>query len=200
MKNEKKKNYLLFIFLIFMLGISNFLWATIADEEWESFQNEQQKAWEEVIDETKSYNPYINTRFNFLVEIPTNSKILFAQNGDGIRWIDTENIFAGAWGANVILADNDSEWDEAFETVNFKNFLHSYQNKIRNHREELAYNIFKNNTYVISYLEGDKIIYEKVILTKEMTIIHLYFSYPKSKYKEMKEMVERASKSFRYLD
>lgn len=189
-----------FFILILTFLLSNFLFSMTPNKEFDDFQSEEQELWEKQLDKSKEYNTYVNGAYAFAVDIPTNSKLCFPTNGGGVRWIDTETTFAGAWGSNVIFIES-AEEDDFIQSANAENFKKSYKEKIKINKKGLAYHFFKDNTYVVSYVKGNKIFYTKAILNpKEGVVVYIEFQYPKAKQGEMKAMVERASKSLRYLN
>lgn len=149
--------------------------------------------------EEKLYKEYYNERFGYSLEVPVESLEVNliereADNGDGIMIMEDKDIFSTVFGGFFISSDDAADGIGAsVETL--KKY---YNNTVNKHSNGLSYHVFKKDFCVISYLKNDIIYYEKLMLNERSgSFVKLEFSYPKTKAKEMKPILERVTKSLK---
>lgn len=130
-----------------------------------------------------TYNTYSNGRFGFSVNYPSSfSGGVEPTNGDGATYTDgtcTITVYAGHMN---ILEDN-----ETVETY--------YQRELEAIGGSAFYQTVNGNSYVISYFEGDTIVYRKGI-AQDGIISTLIIEYPASLSSQYESMVDEVSGSF----
>ncbi|MCB2292668.1 hypothetical protein LGK95_03840 [Clostridium algoriphilum] len=127
------------------------------------------------------YKNYINYRYQFSIMYPnTLTLINDPDNGDGreLKSIDGKVVLT-IYGSNNILNETiDSMYHTAIQSSN------------------LPYKKQSGDWYVISYIEGDDIIYEKTVVGKG-SINTFVFKYPTNQKDKYSNVVERLNKSFK---
>lgn len=130
-----------------------------------------------------TYNTYSNARFGFSVKYPSSfSGGVEPTNGDGTTYTDgncTITVYAGHM--NVI------EDNETIETY--------YQRDLEAIGGSASYHTVNGNSYVISYFEGDTIVYRKGI-AQDGIISTLIIEYPASLSSQYESIVNDVSESF----
>ncbi|MBD3107406.1 hypothetical protein IEO70_03430 [Bacillus sp. AGMB 02131] len=130
-----------------------------------------------------TYNTYSNARFGFSVKYPsTFSGGVEPTNGDGTTYTDgtcTITVYAGHMN---VLEDN-----ETIETY--------YQRELEAIGDSASHQTVNGNSYVISYFEGDTIVFRKGI-AQDGIISTLIIEYPASLSSQYDSMVNEVSGSF----
>ena len=150
-------------------------------------EEEEKKKQEEDYDHKQSnqytYNRYTNGRFGFSVKIPSSFTAgPEPTNGDGRVFTDGDCTITASAGHMNIIQEN-----ETIETY--------YEWALKDIVDlEEAYHTVSGNSYVVSYVEGDKIIYHKGIAENDC-ITTLIIEYPASLSAEYDSMVNEVAKS-----
>jgi hypothetical protein len=129
------------------------------------------------------YNTYANARFNYTIKYPLN--ILIPQgesaNGDGQKFISPDGqAILTVWG----------EYNALDESL--KNRYNEVLNKLSG---SITYKILKDNVFVISCYQGNKIFYQKTILINSMFKTFI-ITYSKSYRQLFDPIVKEISSSF----
>lgn len=127
------------------------------------------------------YKLYTNARYQYSIMYPNNLTMLEAPtNGDGrgFKSMDGE-VELSIYGSNNISND----------TVNSM-----YSSAIKN--GNISYKKQFGNWYVISYIEGNKVAYEKTVVGKGSTNTFI-FKYPINQKEKYSKAVEELNKSFK---
>lgn len=127
------------------------------------------------------YKNYINVRYQYSIMYPNILKIIDSPtNGDGNNLQSTDGeVTLTIYGCNNVLD----------ETVDSK-----YSLAIKD--DEISYKKQSGNWFVTSYIEDDKIIYQKTVVGKG-SINTFSFKYPISQKDKYSEVVEQLNKSFK---
>lgn len=141
------------------------------------------------------YESYVNNRFGFSIEHPTSFESDYTPtNDDGIELHNNEAIiiasgshFAYTKSGNINASDTDSIKD-LFNNkiVDFKddNYSIGYQKLDE-----------ENNWFVISYVDGENIVYKKTLLAEDF-FAELTIKYPKNLQDKYEILVEKVAGSF----
>jgi len=133
------------------------------------------------ITEGSDYNNYVNGRYGFSIDYPTGFNIGVApQNGDGLEFVSKDGkAVLIAYGSNNVMDDNAKDMYEA-QIASIK---------------EISYKYFKDNWFVLSWVENGTVYYTKFIVG-EGSINSFLFSCPEEQLKQYYEIIEHISKSF----
>ncbi|GIM29270.1 hypothetical protein CPJCM30710_19360 [Clostridium polyendosporum] len=127
------------------------------------------------------YNKYTNSRYGFSIDYPNNYKIEeTSQNRDGAI-ISSDKAKLIVFGNNNVLNYGVKSYYD-FDTSQIK--------------EKIKYKVIKDNWFIISWIEGDNIVYQKTVVGKGSanTFIFTYSKVDASKYDEA---VKRLNESFK---
>lgn len=128
-----------------------------------------------------SYKTYKNERFQFSVEYPgTFITKMLPENGDGIK------LGAQDGSANLIVSGINNVLDETAPQL--------LANLVREHNP--SYKIIKENWFVASWAEGDRIVYEKCIVGSG-SINTFVIEYPVNQKEIYDPVVEHLNASFK---
>lgn len=130
-----------------------------------------------------NYTTYYNTRFGFSLEHPTTFiEDGIPENNDGRGFVN-EEASIDAVGRHInMLQDN-----ETIETY--------YNGELESIDSEIAYQRLGDDWYVISYSDGNNIVYKKGIIGENI-ISELTITYPVNKQDYYEPMVTRVADSF----
>lgn len=129
-----------------------------------------------------SYKKYINTRFEFSIEYPSSFVIkLVPDNNDGRIFSSQDgNTELTVSGINNVLNETPSS---------------VYNDTLKEHNNA-SYKKLQNNWFIVSWIEGDKIVYQKSIVGKGSTNTFI-FKYPSNKKSYYDSIIEHLIFSFK---
>ncbi|APC40364.1 hypothetical protein [Clostridium estertheticum] len=126
------------------------------------------------------YKKYLNAKFLCSIKYPSELKVVKDTANGNMLKSDDESISLQVYGTNNISHDTvDSIYNKAIKNNN------------------MYYKVKSGNWFVISYIEGDKIVYQKKVVGKG-SIDTFIFKFPtnqKNKYTEVVEMIEKSFKA-----
>lgn len=126
------------------------------------------------------YRNYLNEKFLCSIKYPSNLKVVEETANGNMLKSDDESISLQIYGTNNTSHDTiDSTYKQAIKNNN------------------MYYKVKGSNWFVISYVEGDKIIYQKKVVGKG-SIDTFIFKFPaneKNKYANVVEMIEKSFKA-----
>ena len=122
---------------------------------------------------------YCNERFGQCADIPANlKKMRPPDNGDGQTFVSTDGFKVSIW----------ASWN--IDNYDVTEDLKAYGDQ----EGVVTYQVLKNNWFVQSGVNGDKIFYEKHIVNKNI-VSGMRMEYPKLKKNEYNSIVGRIAKS-----
>lgn len=131
------------------------------------------------------YKKYINPRFQFSIDYPSNYRVEeTSANGDGAV-ILSDKAKITVYGINNVFNHNANH--------NAKSY---YDFVTRDMNQEIKYKVIKDNWFVISWVEGNNIVYQKSVVGAG-SINSFIFTYPKADASEYDKVVERLYESFK---
>ncbi|WP_409291332.1 hypothetical protein [Peribacillus sp. SCS-37] len=144
----------------------------------------QEKAPQEEYKGKFFYSPYTNSRFGFTVEVPATFTAGPApDNNDGREFYSGDAVIT-AYGSHInIIEDN-----ETIETY--------YNRALDNLTVPASYQKLGTDWYVVSYMDGSNIVYEKAVIGEDI-ISHLTITYPSRAKAFYDPMVTHVSKTFK---
>ena len=158
--------------------------AEVAKENEEEEKSKQEEENEHNQSSSYTYNRYANGRFGFSVKIPSSFTAgPEPTNGDGRVFTDGDCKITAYGSTMNVLEDN-----ETVETY-YKRALEDIGGV-----EGASYHTISGNSYVISYVEGDAIVYQKGI-TQNNCITTLIIEYPTKLSSQYDALVNEVSKS-----
>ena len=126
------------------------------------------------------YNSYLNARFLCSIKYPSDLKVVEETANGNMFKSDDESISLQIYGTN----------NASHDTINS-----IYNKAIKNNN--MYYKVKSGNWFVISYIEGDKIVYQKKVVGKGSidTFILKFPTIQKNKYSKVVEMIEKSFKA-----
>ncbi|MBU3160254.1 hypothetical protein KPL37_10880 [Clostridium frigoris] len=126
------------------------------------------------------YKNYLNAKFLCSIKYPSELKVVEETVSGNMFKSDDESISLQIYGTNNVSHDTvDSIYNKAIKNNN------------------MYYKVKVGNWFVISYIEGDKIVYQKKVVGKG-SIDTFIFKFPtseKSKYTKVVEIIEKSFKA-----
>ncbi|MBU3216271.1 hypothetical protein LL033_23345 [Clostridium estertheticum] len=126
------------------------------------------------------YKKYLNAKFLCSIKYPSELKVVKETANGNMLKSDDESISLQIYGTNNISHDTvDSIYNKAIKN------------------NDMYYKVKNGNWFVISYIEGDKIVYQKKVVGKG-SIDTFIFKFPtnqKNKYTKVVEMIEKSFKA-----
>lgn len=127
------------------------------------------------------YNKYTNSRYGFSIDYPNNYKVEETlQNRDGAI-ISSEKARLTVFGNNNVLN---------FDVKSYYDFDTSQIN------DEIIYKVIQDNWFIISWIEGHNIVYQKTVVGKESTNTFI-LTYPKVDAGKYDEVIKGLNESFK---
>ncbi|WP_298845268.1 hypothetical protein [Clostridium sp.] len=124
------------------------------------------------------YKSYINAKFLCSIKYPSNLKVVEETANGNMFKSDDESVSLQIYGTNNALQD----------TIDL-----IYNKAIKNNN--MNYKVKDGNWFVISYTEGDKIVYQKKVVGKG-SIDTFIFKFPTNQKNKYSRVVETIKKSF----
>lgn len=146
-------------------------------------KDEPTKAKEQNENKKTTYKTYVNGRFGFSLQYPTD--LMMAPpptNGDGAK-LYNEELEITAYGGHTNVVNQ----GETIETY--------YEDDLNKISEEVAYQKLTKNWYVLSYVENDRIVYKKFFFGDEVFNTFI-ITYPVSKKEQYDPVTTRIAKTF----
>ncbi|MBL4934272.1 DUF5050 domain-containing protein [Clostridium sp. YIM B02515] len=133
-------------------------------------------------DQQQSYKKYINDRFGFSIEYPGTFVVkLTPDNNDGI-----------------VLSSKDGSAELTVSGINnvLDETVTSNYNKLLQAHSDAAYKTQQNNWHIVSWIEGDKIVYQKTVVGNG-SINTFIIKYPLSQKDSYNSIVSHVNSTFK---
>ncbi len=132
--------------------------------------------------EHSAYKTYINNRYGFRIDYPSKFETTFSSdNNDGVLFTNQQD------GAELKISGiSNISGDKTISPCN----------DLLNESDKFTYRKQENNWVVATWVEGEKIVYEKCVVEKG-SINSFIIKYPSSKKEEYDSILTRLNSSFR---
>ncbi|WP_461207272.1 hypothetical protein [Clostridium sp. DL1XJH146] len=154
---------------------------TEIEEEKEPVKESEISLQQQTCDGNVNYLLYVNDRFGFSIQYPEflcNGEESF--NGDGITLTsESGEVELAVWGAHNVL-------EETIESL--------YNEEINKH-PNAAYKVIRDDFFVVSWVEGDKIFYENTVVSEDV-INTFVIQYPVEQKEEFDPIVTEIYHNF----